>query len=289
MYCRNCSIERRMVNRLMMIPVALAAVTLLAGCGGQQNNADHQGDDGKGHDAQAAGIAAPATAPPADAINRAILNDPGRPEEERKQDAARKALDVYAWLGIRPGMAVVDMFCSGGYNTFLLSKVVGDSGKVYGVFEFYADKEAFDGQLYKVDALTERVEENGLDNVELLIKMDELPANAVDAMVVVRNYHDVEWVFDGLTRKEVVASFLRAMKPGGVVGIVDVATDRKGWDDDTHRLNKQVVIDDFTAGGFRFVGESDMLANPDDNHSIAGFKEGRYNMDRYLLKFEKPS
>jgi predicted methyltransferase len=48
------------------------------------------------------------------------------------------------------------------------------------------------------------------------------------------------------------------------------------------------VIDDFTAGGFKLAGRSDMLANPADDHSIAGFKEGRYTMDRYLLKFEKP-
>lgn len=37
------------------------------------------------------------------------------------------------------------------------------------------------------------------------------------------------------------------------------------------------------------AGTSDMLANPDDDHSITGFEEGRYKMDRYLLKFEKPS
>ena len=44
--------------------------------------------------------------------------------------------------------------------------------------------------------------------------MDELPEGAMDAMVVVRNYHDVEWVFDGLKRKEVVASILQGDEAG---------------------------------------------------------------------------
>jgi len=273
---------------LMAIPIALAAIGLLAGCGAQHDTADHQGHDQNGHGENAAGMVAPA-ASAGGGIDRSILDDPDRPDEEKKQDADRKALEVYSWLGIGPGMTVADLFCSSGYNTYLLSRVVGPTGKVYAVFEFYADKEAFDGQLYKVDEVTERVEKSGLDNVELLIKMDELPAGAIDAMVVVRNYHDVEWVFEGLKRKDVVAAIYRAMKPGGVVGVVDVATDKEGWDEKTHRLNENVVITDFTGGGFELAGESDMLANPADDHSTPGFKEGRYSMDRYLLKFKKPS
>ena len=78
-------------------------------------------------------------------------------------------------------------------------------------------------------------------------------------------------------------------RSGGVVGIVEVATDREGWDEKTHRLNEKVVVEDFTSGGFRLLGRSDMLANKEDDHSIAGFKEGRHTPDRYLLKFEKPS
>ncbi len=133
------------------------------------------------------------------------------------------------------------------------------------------------------------MEKNHLDNVELVTSLAELPDNAVDAMIVVRNYHDVEWVFDGLKRKDVVAKLFGALKPGGVIGIVEVATDNEGWDEKAHRLSQKVVIEDFTMGGFRLVGTSDMLANPDDDHSKSGFEEGRHTMDRYLLKFEKPS
>jgi predicted methyltransferase len=221
-------------------------------------------------------------------IDRSILDDPGRPAEEKAQDPGRKALEVYEWLGVKPGMVVADVFPSGGYNTFLLSKVVGPKGKVYSVLEFYANKELFDGKLYKVDVLKERVAKNNLTNVELVTHIADLKPNSVEAMIAVRNYHDVEWVFPGLTRKECVAAMFNALKPGGVVAIEEVATDKPGWDKETHRLNEKVVLDDFTSGGFELAEKSNLLANPADDHSTPGFKEGRQNMDQYLLKFRKP-
>lgn len=247
----------------------------------------------------AAVLAASLMAPPATAaggpdgesaskLPRSILDAPGRTEEDRKQDAGRKALEVYEWLGIGPGMTVADLFCSGGYNTHLLSHVVGPEGKVYAVFEFYGDREMADGRYYRVDAVKERIEKGKLDNVELTMKIADLPASSIDAMIIVRNYHDIEWVFPGMTRAEAVGAIYKALKPGGVIGVVEAATPHEGWHKETHRLNEKVVIEDFEKGGFELAGRSDMLANPGDDHSKAGFQEGRYNQDRYLLKFRKP-
>jgi len=227
----------------------------------------------------------PSVLPP---IDRSILDDPARPEEERAQDADRKALEVYDWLGIRAGMVVADVFASGGYNTHLLSRVVGERGKVHSVLEFYADPEAMEGRIYRLDDLKKRVQETSLDNVDILIHIGELPQESIDAAVIVRNYHDVEWVFENLKRDEVVANIYRALKPGGVIGVVDVATDGPGWQDEVHRLNESLVIEDFARGGFELVERSDMLSNPEDDHSTSGFEVGRHKMDRYLLKFRKP-
>jgi len=222
-------------------------------------------------------------------LDRAILADPTRPEAEVAQDEGRKPLEVYEFLGVQPGMTVADVYNSDGYNTHLLSRAVGDGGSVYSVFEFYTDREAFDGQLYKVDIVTERVANAGLDNVELANRLADVPADSVDVAVAVRNYHDVEWVFPAITRAEQLAEFYRVVKPGGIVGIVEVATDDEGWNNDTHRLGKQTVIADFTGVGFELVEESDILANPADDHAASGFAEGRQTTDRYLLKFRKPA
>ena len=231
-------------------------------------------------------------APPAASpvhLDRALYDDPGRPAAEKAQDASRKALDVYEWLGMGPGMTLADVYPGEGYNTHLLSLVAGPKGKVYSVCEFLADKDLFEGRVYKIDALTVRVAKDGLKNVEVMKKIADLKPDSVDAMIAVRNYHDVEWVFPTYKRKGTVAALYRALKPGGVVGIEEVATDRPGWDKETHRLNEKVVIEDFTGGGFELAGRSDLLRNPADDHATTGFKEGRSTMDQYLLKFRKPA
>jgi predicted methyltransferase len=222
-------------------------------------------------------------------LDPAILDDPSRPMAEKDQDADRHPLEVYEFFGVQPGATVADVYNADGYNTHLLARAVGDGGTVYSVFEFYADKEAFGGQLYKVDSVTQRLAEAGINNVELAMAMSDVPADSVDVAIAVRNYHDVEHVFPTLTRVDQVAEFFRIVKPGGTVGIVEVATPNEGWHEATHRLNKQMVIDDFTMGGFELVEESDMLANPNDDHSADGFAEGRHKSDRYVLKFRKPT
>lgn len=225
-----------------------------------------------------------APAPEPRGLDASILDDPARPAEEVAQDADRRALEVYGFFEIEPGMTVADLWPGDGYNTFLLSRAVGADGQVYAALGFYNDfQEGAIAQRFR-----ERVERDALDNVTVVDEISEIPAGSVDVAITVRNYHDV-YAFDG-DAAATAAAIYDAVAPGGIVGIVEVATDREGWDADTHRLNEQVVIDDFTAAGFELVGESDLLANPEDDHSTSGFQEGgRHTMDRYILKFRKPA
>ncbi len=269
-------------KRILKILAVLSIMTsfALAGCGG---------DSSLTSEAEEAGKVAESSAPQSIPLDRAIYDHPSRPQEDKDQDAGRMALEVYEWLGVQPGMTVADVYPAGGYNTHLLSLVVGDGGKVHSVFEFYAEKELAEGRVYRVPQVQERIDQAGISNVELTLTLDEVPSESIDAAIAVRNYHDIEWVFPEYSRAGTVANFYRMMKPGGVVGIVEVATDREGWDQETHRLNETVVIEDFTSAGFELVESSDMLRNPDDDHSVSGFEEGRHTVDRYLLKFRKPA
>jgi predicted methyltransferase len=269
-------------KHILKILVVLTMVTLFAipGCGGRGASTS-EGD-------VAGQVAEPSDTPPIP-IDRAIYDHPSRSQEDKDQDAGRMALEIYEWLGVQPGMTVADVYPAGGYNSHLLSLVVGDSGKVHSVFEFYAEKDLFEGRVYRVPQVQERIEQAGIANVELTLTLDDVPSESIDVAIAVRNYHDVEWVFEGYSRADTVANFLRMMKPGGVVGVVEAATDREGWDQETHRLNEAVVIEDFTSAGFELVDSSDMLRNPADDHSASGFDEGRHTVDRYLLKFRKPA
>ena len=218
------------------------------------------------------------------ALDASVLEDPMRPEDERDQDEGRDAIAVYEFFEVQPGQTVADLWSSAGYNTHVLSRLMGEDGQVYSLTGFYS--EFREGEI--AAALRKRVEESELDNVMVVDTFEEIPADSLDVAVAVRNYHDVEWVFEGATRTDTVAAIYRIVRPGGIVGIVEVATDREGWDEETHRLNEQVVIDDFASAGFEFIGSSDVLRNVDDDHSMTGFETGRHTTDRYVLKFRKP-
>lgn len=259
-----------MQRRFLLTTGSLALALVAVGCGTAEEPA-----------APAAPAPEAESAPMPDGLDSAVLADPTRPAEEMAQDADRKALQVYEFLGIEPGMTVADVWASGGYNTHLLSRAIGD-GTVYAILGFYAE-----GQFATADALAQRVADAELTNVEIVTAITDVPAGTVDVAVAVRNFHDADDYGDG--RPATVGQLFSIVKPGGIVGIVDVATHHEGWHEDTHRLNEQAVIDDFVGGGFELVESSDMLRNPDDDHSVSGFQEGRHTMDRYLLKFRKPS
>lgn len=218
-------------------------------------------------------------------IDRSILDDPGRPEVEQDLDEARKPLEFYEWLGVRPGMTVADMWPGGGYNTHILSLLMGTEGRVVAVWHWYGT-DAFGPTLNLRPRFQERADELGLHNVIMTAEFSDVPDDSIDIALSVRNYHDL-WMKDDWDPLDFVREMYRFVKPGGFVGIVEVATLHEGFHSETHRLNEQVVVADFTSVGFELVDRSDMLANPNDDHSTPGYPD-RHLTDQYVLKFRKP-
>ena len=201
-----------------------------------------------------------------------ILNDPSRPDAERARDAGTKPLELYAFFGVEAGMTVGDLMPGGGYNTYILSPLVGSSGKVYSGPD-------------RRGGLATRLGESPLANVELIGGFDDMPAGSIDVLITVRNLHDL---INGGGEAEALAAWLTALKPGGILGVVDARTTMEGFDGSTHRINEQTVIDAVTAAGFELVESSDLLANPDDDITTRAETGNRYDVDRMALKFRKP-
>jgi predicted methyltransferase len=108
------------------------------------------------------------------------------------------------------------------------------------------------------------------------------------------NYHDLYWESAryGIPRTD-PAAFLRtlhaAMKPGGIVGIIDHAGapgDTRAIVEKLHRIDPQTVKADFEAAGFTLQAESPLLANPADDHQTLVFDPAiRGKTDRFLFRF----
>ena len=214
---------------------------------------------------------------------QSILDDPNRPEADKARDAGSKPLAVYEWLGITDGMTVGDIVPASGYNSHILAGVVGDEGHVLAVFTSDQGKAG----------LETRFGDAGIDNVKVMLNLDGVPDNSVDAFICVRNIHDMITPSlaeaYGMQPDPILNAALRALKPGGIFGVVDARTNKEGADADAHRINEKMMIADLEARGFELVDSSELLAKPDDDYSQPSWGEGRYTLDRMLLKFRKPS
>ena len=217
------------------------------------------------------------------------LSSGDRSAEDKARDADRRPSEVVAFLGIRPGMTVVDLIAAGGYYTEVLSLAVGDSGKIYAQNPEFVLKFR-DGANEKT--LSARLEGNRLKNVERLDRENSdlgLKANSIDAALTALNFHDIANGGDA----DAAAAFLRVaktfLKSGGVLGIVDHDGRPENDNAKLHRIPKSEVVKAAEAVGFELIAAGEMLRNPDDDLSGSVFAEGmRGKTDRFVLLFKKP-
>ncbi len=231
------------------------------------------------------------TTEPAPVVNglTSLLTSDTRAEADRARDAGRKPDEVIAFLGIEPGMCVIDVIAAGGYYTEVLSLAVGPDGQVA------AQNPAIvltmrDGANEK--ALSERLADNRLANVFRLNKeLADITSEdgPFDAAVTALNFHDIynNYGEEGATGAMKVV--YAALKPGGVFGIID-HEGIEGNDNKTlHRALKADVIRTAQAAGFIVENESGLLHVHSDDMTRQVFTEGlRGKTQRFLLKFRKP-
>jgi predicted methyltransferase len=242
----------------------------------------------------AAALLAGAAAPAGDEIPAAVqsaVDAPDRSAEDRALDAGRQPARTLAFFGIGPGMRVAELGSGGGYTSELLARVVGPTGRVYGqnpqwILERFAEA-----------PWSARLAKPGMQQVVRLDRNfdDPFPADVVDldAVLIVLLYHDTVW--QKVDREKMNRAVYRALKPGGVYGIVDHSAKAGTGVADVetlHRIDEPVVLREVEAAGFRLAAEGDFLRNPQDARDwspsprVAGERRG--TSDRFVLKFVKP-
>jgi predicted methyltransferase len=235
--------------------------------------------------------AKPAVQPPVSVA--AAVAAPGRSADNVKMDAGRKPAAVLQFLGLRPGIHVLDLFGGNAYWAEIMAPVVGPKGHdtVWEPTQFYGPKakqafEAFAAKNPNVSIVTSPFE------------APDLPKNYADLVILNDNYHDTDGQSDKfkIPRMDPHA-FLEAvyasMKPGAVIGVIDhIANpnkDTRATVEKFHRIDPNVVKADFKRAGFVLVGSSDLLRNKADDHSLIVFDpKVAGKTDRFIFKFKKP-
>lgn len=215
-----------------------------------------------------------------------------RKPDNVKLDESRKPAQVLQFLGLKPGMKVLDLFGGNAYWAEITAPVVGPKGHVT-VWE--------PTQFYKDDTKKSFAEFMARHpNVSIVASPFEAPAlpmNYADLVILNLDYHDTYWqsVKYGIPKMDpnaFVKAVYRATKPGGIVGVTDhVANpgDTRATVEKFHRIDPNTVKADFQRAGFVLVGSSDLLRNPADDHSLLVFDPKiRGKTDRFIFKFKKP-
>lgn len=217
-----------------------------------------------------------------------------RTADNVKLDPLRKPAEVLQFLGLKPGMRVLDMFGANRYWAEIIAPAVGPQGSVvvWQPTQFINDKrkaEFFDFA-------------QGQGNVALIATPFEAPrigTNAYDFAIMNLDYHDVYWEnpkmkIVRMDPDQWLRILYAAMKPGAVVGIIDhVAApnaDTRATVEKYHRIDPAVVKADFERAGFVLEASSDLLRNPADGHDLNVFDPKiKGHTDRFMFKFRKPA
>ena len=224
----------------------------------------------------------------ADAIDAAIA-DPSRSAADRERDQRDHPADLLRFIGVKPGMTVLDMFAGGGYYSALLGQIVGSNGRVY-----LHNNAAYLG--FVGSALSDRLANGPLANV---VRLDAeigalgIPAGSVDLVLLVMSYHDLyftseDWSVDPAAFFAEVNAML---KPGGVLAVVDHAAlpgTGSTAAQELHRIDEAFARQDIESRGFRLTGTLDLLRNADDDHTKSVFDPSiRGHTDRFVMRFVK--
>ncbi len=163
-----------------------------------------------------------------------IFDTPGR--DERLQ--INRVMDI---LGITAGKTVADIGAGSGWFSVRAAKRVGEGGVVYAV----------DINPEATRYIADRARKERLGNVKaMLSKPDDplLPASAVDAVLLLKTYHEV-------AHPIVLLRNLRAsLRSGAKLGIVD-----RNGDGENHGVARDVVIREAAQAGYKLLEQYDFV------------------------------
>jgi ubiquinone/menaquinone biosynthesis C-methylase UbiE len=166
-----------------------------------------------------------------------------RESRDREEEPAK----LMKALKLKPGMTVCDLGCGNGFYTLKLAKEVGPEGKVLAV----------EIQKEMLDMLQQRAEKAGVKNIQSVLGTvvdPKLPDNAVDLILVVDVYHEMDHPV------EMLAALRKSLSKTGRLVLVEFrAEDPNVPIKELHKMSKVQINKEIPANGFKLVEQYDDL------------------------------
>ena len=233
-----------------------------------------------------------------------------RSSDNIKRNVARHPIKTLQFFEVEPSMHVVEIWPGGGWYTEILAPYLKEHGQLYAahfnpkshVKFFVRSRENFENKLTQTPSAYENVIITTLDAPQKSSISNNTP---VDRVLTFRNVHN--WMKGG-NAKETFNAFFNALKPGGILGVVEHRAPntfsieemiKSGYVSEEHV--KKLAAE----AGFVFVEASEVNANPKDTKTHPkgvwtlppSLRLGEKDKETYLaigesdrmtLKFRKP-
>lgn len=237
-----------------------------------------------------------------------------RSAESRARDRYRNPKETLAFFGFRPDMTVVEIWPGTGWYTEILAPALRERGKLYAAQysanpEFAYQRRYFGAFLTLLGSHPDLYRDVTVTHLGFPYELEVAPRGSADLVVTFRNVHN--WFGEGYGPEDARLGFIAmfdALKPGGVLGIVDHRWPDPETEDPQAAngyISEERTIEYARAAGFEFAGRSDVNRNPRDTHdhpegvwtlppslALGDQDRERYleigESDRYTLKFVKP-
>lgn len=243
-----------------------------------------------------------------DPILAELITAAHRREENIARNNTRNPLETLEFFGLKPDMTVVEILPALGWYTEILAPYLAHQGRLY-VAHFSPDGilpympqvlEAFERRISRAPetfgAITMR-------HINPPGEVSITPPGTADLALTFRNVHN--WIMAD-QEHDYFASFYQALKPGGILGIVEHRAKPGASMDSMHTtgyVTEAYVKELATSAGFEFDAASEINANskdstdhPDGVWSLPPFLRSgdaeKYlpigESDRMTLRFRKP-
>jgi predicted methyltransferase len=204
----------------------------------------------------------------ADALRDAVNNE-SRSIKERSRDEYRHPQQTLRFFDVQPDMAVAEISPGGGWYTGILAPLLKEKGQFYAAhFYLYEGAPSYYPRLLESFNKTVATHPD-YKNVKVtafhhLKAPDFAPAGSLDRVLTFRNVHN--WYMDGGHEgmQKAFTSFAKALKKGGIVGVVEHKLPESAPDDMqkiSGYIKQSAVIAAAQKAGLTLVAESDINLN----------------------------
>lgn len=247
------------------------------------------------------------TAQAADRKLKTAISAPDRSAKMVARDSARHPYEILHFIGLKPTQTVLEILPSGGYWSEILVPYLKAHGQYIAAIPESGDfpEQVHERTSFQQFQAADPARYGKIKVVDFSPPYALVAPGSVDVILTFRNLHN--WMKRG-TQDQILASFYRSLKPGGILGIedhrgrADKPQDPQATDG---YIREDYAIALIEKAGFKLVAKSQIGANPKDTKDYPagvwtlppvlklGDKDrAKYQAigesDRFTLKFVKP-